>query len=389
MKTKLWLFSLAIGLIFSACEKDDEFKGKPDGVVKGRVIATLESAPDNCEITAGETPLIAGQHHEVGTVRVDFENGDIIVTYKTKDGWFITETHLHVAADPEGIPTNRPGNPMIGLFEYGDDDIFETEVKYTISKSAIIPAPDNGCYYIAAHAVVVTEAAEGGYINLDAFAEILPETATVAIDHPADNEESYFNVHVSDAGILNGIWPGWCIQTGAVIDPGPPPVKYPTSVFSSYEDLSGYNEKYTSEVLMKINWILNQNFIELDNDGKPDYFTYGDLQIAMWTLLHGYDEFDDVVKEELKGTSPNPFATSVIGKWTREKVNEILSQVKNITEFFPECGGVIAVVFVHEAQDLIIEYPLPCYKDETAWGAGCLFVEKGNWAMYFKVCDND
>jgi hypothetical protein len=29
--------------------------------------------------------------------------------------------------------------------------------------------------------------------------------------------------------------------------------------------------------------------------------------------------------------------------------------------------------------------PPPCYKDETAWGEGPRFVEKGNWAMYFEL----
>ena len=66
MKTKLWLFILAFGLIFTACEKDDEFKGGPPAG-KGRVVADLS---EPCEIN-GETPLIAGQHHKVGTVRVE------------------------------------------------------------------------------------------------------------------------------------------------------------------------------------------------------------------------------------------------------------------------------------------------------------------------------
>ncbi len=390
MKTKLWLFLISFALVFSACEKEAEFSGglNDNG---GRDIASL----DECVFTVDADsivvrPLIAGQNQPVGAVEVKLGEDDITVTYTTGSGWLLAETHLHIVADNEDEEnkeklfvnvTNRAGNPRIGNFDYGEENIFKNTWSVQIPKDDIDPDYD-GCYLFAAHAVVLNITEEGGYdFDLAAFAVSLPETATIAIDHPADNLDSYFKVKVSDGDILDGTWPGWCIETNAAIEPGPPP-SYDTEVFSSYEYVPGYE----AEILMKINWILNKKFIQLDESGNPDYFTYGDVQIAMWTLLHGYESFDQDVRDELDATTPNPFQSSVIGPWTPAKVNEILEQVKDVTEFTPGCGDVIAIVFVHDGQDLIIEYPFPCYQDETAWGQGCLFTERGSWAMYFGVC---
>lgn len=369
MKTKLWLFLIALPLVFTACEQGDDFGFGPPagkGIKGGRVVAELKAS--DCMVN-GVTPLIAGQHYEVGKVTVKNDGVNIVVTYETNPGWFITETHLHITKDRLGFPVNSAGNPMIGIFMFGN----EHEFKKVDGNKVIYTIPwEPACYYIAAHAVVSGFANIDGKIDLEAFAQLLPETATVAIDHPANNTNSYFNVHVSNAGFLNGKWPGWCIQTGAEIAPGS---QYDTKVYSSYENVPGYD----AGILMKINWILNQRFI-----GQG--YSYGEIQIAMWTLLLGYEEFNNVVQAQLQGTVPNPLVSSVIGPWTAEKVNNILSQVIDITDFIPECGGVIAVVFVHNAQDLIIELPVTCGGNETAWGQGCRFVEQGNWAMYFQVC---
>lgn len=368
MKTKnLWYFLILMGLAFAACEKDADFRGgPPDHAGKGSVIATLDNDND-CVIDVidgiAETDLIAGQHKKVGTVKVEFENGNIIVTYETLPGWLITETHLHIGEHDKDFPLNRAGNPMIGLFQFGDDHDFKKvdglKVIYTIPW-------ENGCKYIAAHAVV-----KGiDYANdLDAFALLLPETASIKVDNPNDVLKSYFNVTVSEGGILDGVWPGWCIELGTSISPGS---SYDADVFSSYNN-SGYDQEF----LMKVNWILNQNFVEHG-------YTKGDVQIAIWMLLLGETLFDSQALDDT--APPDPFIT--IGPYDEDRINAILNMVdQDDFEFYPECGGVIAIVFKHNKQDLIIEYPVPCEKgEETAWGQGCRFVERGNWAMYFKVC---
>ncbi len=375
MKTKLWLFFVAFGLIFSACEKDAEFRGGPPphakAGAKGQISETLNT---QCESKA-ETPLIAGQHHEVGKVRVEHDGVYIVVTYETNPGWLITETHLHITDEKDGFPTNRPGNPMIGHFMFGNDSEFRVvdgnKVIYTIPW-------DDGCWYIAAHAVV-----KGfGTLALDAFAELLPDDATIEVEWPvpANNPVSYFpNVKVTQADFLDGDYPGWCIQADASIWQEP----YDNViVYSSYEEVPGYS----ADFLMKLNWILNQNFV-----GQG--FTYGEVQIAIWLLSHDEIDINNDWEKELEGYAGNPLNSKFIGSYDKANVVTILESAALVDNFVPERGGVIAIVLItpysenrkREIQDLIIEYPLP-YGEETAWGQGCRFVNRGNWAMYFMVC---
>ena len=380
---------MSLMLILISCDKDDELRGRPDFAGKAQDIVILDEGPENgrqiasvddCLIdmkTDGETnywvtPLIAGQNTVVGSVTVEFEDEQIIVTYRTFPWWRITETHLHVTGEDEAdgeffpiyFPLNQANNPQVGRFDYSKD-----ENGNTVVYEENLPHTMTGCYYIAAHAVVQGIGDKYGTVDLEAFAEVLPKTATIKVDDPGDNDESYFKVHVSNAGILDGNWQGWCVQTGKAIKPGK---YYDTKVFSSYETLPGYS----ADFLMKLNWIINQKFTE-------NGFTYGEVQLAIWSLLMHHAEFNF---DALNATSPNPFIT--IGDYKEENINQILDWANKVVEFIPQCGGVIAVIFIDGShQDLIIEYPVVC-KDgkETAWGQGCLFNQRGNWAMYFKVC---
>jgi hypothetical protein len=377
------LLLMSLMLIFTACDKDDELRGRPDFAAKAKEKVTLDNGPgkgrqissvDECVID-GVTPLIAGQNTVVGDVTVEINGTNIIVTYRTEQGWYLTETHLHVTGEYVGFPINNGGNPQIGQFKYGNKHAYKVvsgnTVVYTIPKDEIILVTE-GCYYFAAHAVVQGLGANGGKVNLKAFAEILPKTASIKVDNPTLNLDSYFKVYLSNAGILDGNWEGWCVQTGKSIDPS---LTYDgTAVYSSYQDLSGFG--YTSDFLMKLNWILNQKFTQKG-------FTYGEVQLAIWSLKLNHLQFNFAA---LNATSPNPFKT--IGPYNSSKINDIISWANAIEKFVPECGGVIAVIFIDEDhQDLVIEYPVVCKTgNETAWGQGCLFNEKGNWAMYFKVC---
>ncbi len=398
---KLLIILPLIGLFFASCEKEDAFLddqnlkrgGPPSHANAGGNDSGTTSDNNNANNDFnGETPLIAGQHYEVGTVKVEFDNGNIIVTYETKDGWFITETHLHISEDENDFPTNTPGNPMIGLFKYGNDH----EFKEVDNNKVIYTIPwDASCFYIAAHAVVVNTSEEGDFINLEAFAASLPETATISIEYPYSGGPAYFpEVDVTNADFLNGKYLGWCINTDQIILDNEN--YHGTRVYSSYdEDIPIYK----ADFLMKLNWIINENFVGKDAGEELGKYTYGDVQIAIWTLFHEivfHEEYtlEDWLKD-LRGYGTDPLNPTYIGdkyigpeyEKNRNRIKEILNQADEITDFVPECGGVIAIVLIDDDhQDLIIEYPFPCYQDETAWGQGCRFVERGNWAMYFKVC---
>ncbi len=188
---------------------------------------------------------------------------------------------------------------------------------------------------------------ENGILNLQNFAASLPPYARVIVDHPSESPDAYFNVSLSNASTLDGVSPGWCIQTGVGISPGN---KTTTTVYSSYANIPGYDQLF----FIRLNWIINQKFIEKG-------FNYGEIQIAIWTLKHGHTLFDENVKSELDNTRPpNLFDPDSIRDWDEEKVNEILSLAAGISDYVPGIGGLIGVVFTSEEnQDIMVEYTLP------------------------------
>ncbi len=379
MKTKLWLFLIIIGFAFSACEKDDSVrKGPPDHAkAKGNITANLNNGGDNNDgIENGVTPLIAGRHFEVGTVTVEFDGDYILVTYDIDEpGWYITETHLHVSIDKEGIPTNNPGNPMIGHFEYSDDyDPYDEvlTVTYEILRTDIDPDLEFECYAFAAHAVVAT--GKGDIAGLDDFNARFPEgpVKVQIANGPNPGNMAYFeNITLSGGSFLDRTYDlGWCVQTGIrVANPGT------AMAYSSYDlpddvFLVNYPENFD-----KVNWLLNNisanDFChELEQD-----ITMGDIQMAIWALIDGGE----------------PDGLEYVTPFSADMVDKIVKKAQAYgTGFKPDCGELVVIVLDYgkDAQNIIVGYPLPCFRKETAWGAGDTFVDRGNWAMYFYSCDN-
>ena len=394
MKTKLWLFLVSFALVYSACQKEAEFSNTLNG---GSSRDILHLGDDYVftvdENGVAQTDLIAGQNQIVGKVKVELTDDDIIVTYKTNPGWFLTETHLHIAKDEDALfaqITNRAGNPRIGNFDYGtEEDIFQTSWEITIPKEEIKPPSENGCYAIAAHAVVAGVSEEGGYFDLNAFALSLPETAAIEVTWPDfvnnPGAVSYFpNVNVTEADFLNGDFPGWCIQADFNIFEDE---VYNALVYSYNEQVPGYD----AEFLKKVNWIINKKFVE--NYG----YTYADVQIAIWLLRHDIDIYtNENWISDLDGLGGQVMRRAYLGRlgsgYFEDNIKAILEgAASNYEDFVPACWDVIAVVFrtPDNIQDIIVEYPVPCDLvgdgHETAWGQGGLF--GGNsWAMYFEIC---
>jgi len=97
--------------------------------------------------------LTAAQNYHVGTVRVE-DKGDILQvmfhTIEPDEGCYLTETHLALAENLEGIPQTKNGRPIPGQFEYSHS--FETPVR--IDTYDIPMTLGDNTVIIAAHAVV-------------------------------------------------------------------------------------------------------------------------------------------------------------------------------------------------------------------------------------------
>jgi hypothetical protein len=123
--------------------------------------------------TSACRPLVAGQHHVVGTVCLSIEHGvdtsaqcghastgRLNVTYQTHSGWKLYEKHMHAGDHPGDIPKNPAGNPKIGHFEY-HHDAPQGHTQHTFSVPLCrfgLDDADEACdavtAYIAAHATV-------------------------------------------------------------------------------------------------------------------------------------------------------------------------------------------------------------------------------------------
>ena len=132
-------------------------------------------------VVASAVTLTAGQFENAGTVTVTvFDDGTdlwLCVTYETEDGWRLVETHFAIAESPGLIPQNKNGNPKVGHFLYGDDELGEYDLEDNLIGGEVdyeecIKLSDLGVgvgdtVYIAAHASL---------LNLDNIVDYVPET---------------------------------------------------------------------------------------------------------------------------------------------------------------------------------------------------------------------
>ncbi len=322
---------------------------------------------------------------------VDETPGDL------RDNWFLESVAFDFSINNlKGIPTNRPGSPMIGLFDY--KATFSpptglggtTTYSFTINLGALgIDLEAEDTINLAAHANV---SQLGG---LAALEYALPSQVTMKIvDYPSLGDDSYFNTQITAPGAtwLNGIYDGWCVDTARTIGLNQ---QYTANVYSSYENLTGIVDKPNN--LDAVNWLLNNfevgNALSDEvvyggsNASPSDYrndgtlvgssttntdpltglggITYGDIQRAIWALI------DDTP------------STSGLGAYSNARADELADRAYLAGQgFTPGCNDVVALVLqpvantttnaqVTIAQVTLAELEIPCLgRSETAWGEG-------------------
>ena len=167
---RLGIILLVLGLTYS-CQKDN--LNSPDILIdqselfasdidlQSRITSQSGGGSSSICGTVHTTPIFAGQNIEVGRLSVSNDEDNLYVTYEVDAPWFIKGTHLYVGHCEE-IPQTKSGNPKIGHFPYGDDDISPLSGTYTET----IPLTDLGaCYCVVAHAEVVKKDGRGRVIQ--------------------------------------------------------------------------------------------------------------------------------------------------------------------------------------------------------------------------------
>jgi hypothetical protein len=372
------------------------------------------------------TPLLAGQHIVAGQVCVESGGAPgaewLDITYTTQGGWVLLEAHAWAGPGPGGLPVNGGGSPVVGHFPLAVEGLGGT-TSHTFRVDLTAWGNEGGqggaadlcgmAVWAATHAVVALDADGNGswertetawgagtrirprgswatwfsfsleccqpVFDSDAFQagiaawESVPGEILLQAGWPGAGMESYFTARLDldgDSLLETGdpVVAAWCLSLGRDLVAGN--VWYAASLHSFQPDLSLLQDNGGNlliarwENLDAVLWLLNQRPV-----GKPSVFgeglfTYGDVQVAIWSLL-----------EIQLGA-----AMGGLGEWSQPRVDELLSTLPAdvplddpTVDYLPPCDGLAGVVaelrVVHGgerpglggwAQPLLMVVPAPC-----------------------------
>ena len=343
----LWSFSVSGTGIFKVAM---EFEGN-NSIDPGVAWDNIEF-----EIEPFTTNLCAGQDIDIGNVVVENDGTNLSVTYEiTEPGWLFVETHLEVVTCEDDFPlakSKKPKNPIPGQFTWSTDHSPPVETfTYTILL-ADIGEPGVGPteqVFIAAHAAVVK-------ITGDGIAEFWATNSTLPNQHQ-----------------------GW--DTGG----------NPVAVAGDRSDpmaVTGQPDAYSSPYGIGFFSLGEGGDITVDF-GYPIFNGDGDYDISVheisgnrglptenadvYVIVDGVEYYAGSVSSSDQGNGigtvsiPEEFAYV-----DAVKIVDTTDKSQHIPRYSGDGYDVDAV----DAYYLVEQ-------DETAWGAGDRFVEKGNWATHF------
>ena len=332
---------------------------------------------DGCDECEPEliVDLIAGQNEVVGTVTVTNDDEQLCIKYELsdealEDGWLLYETHWAVGTDLSDIPQtseNRWGtNPIPGQFPYGDDEL--EGVKYYTECISLEDLGFGICndVYIAAHAVIereecdVIEAPYSAYQVVDYDQGLRKDGSPVRVGR--SNPEAVLSY---DLG------------------------QHETNFFSL-----GFKFDEEGTALAEGGWIIVEfEYPILNTPGDDDLMivedTWGTYPLESADV---YASKDGVTWESL-GSADNTERT--VNNIHTESYFDLDAVGMDWAKFIKvvDTTPIDAMPNDGDGYDLNTIVALSDYYDcttydETAWGEGNRFNERGNWGMYFtyKIC---
>ncbi|MEM0449485.1 MAG: hypothetical protein QW520_06665 [Methanomassiliicoccales archaeon] len=391
------------------------------------VMAKPVVAPSSC---MDSSPLMAAKNMQVGYVNVTREVNEVVVTFEinVKD-WYILETHVGVSTkDPgtkpyngdPGIPQTKTGNPIPGLFPYGNEyDILDYKQKDEIRINIIDIKPGSvktgDCFYIAAHAKLV-------HLKTMSLSTIIVSNENISCWSGAmqNNIEDGYIVPPNEGwtnSVLAWVHPSWNNNLGPAnakaslfADPAANWIwsENPVSNARSYTgDIVFFKQKIDlPPTAFNINakiFITTDNayyfYVNDDWKGEPlgkDGFVSSD-PTNFYYVADGSDKsggYNSVPYETIGGLYPleNKISTD-IGVWSSIEEYDLSSrlsggfnqvQIVAINEHAPPSG------YDNNPGGLIYKINVSCDYHvadmyESAWAAGYDF-KGANWATYFCYC---
>lgn len=162
-----------------------------------------------------------------------------------------------------------------------------------------------------------------GFLACVASTSGFAEERTMTIQHLTGGQ-SYFSISVQDSGLLNGTYPGWCVDWATRIEDN---TIYNAKFYSSYAESLPAGIVDKPEHLDEANWLINQHMVGESSPGGYGIYTAGDVQLALWTLL------DD------------SFQTDTVGPFDQRRVDELVNaSLSEGNDFVPTCKQVVAII---------------------------------------------
>lgn len=306
-------------------------------------VAAQESVPFKVE-------LMAGQNIDVGEVQVWNDANTLFVKYVVDaGGWCMTETHLAVADDVDDIPQTKKNNPIPGQFTYADSYGIEpcvTEDTYEIPLGDVAVGYE---FVIAAHAVVVDTGSE--------MTEELVSRAGVDVYGPMG---AYYEPEDS----------AWVGPIAAV----------DTWVHRNWPSVSGATWISTAEYVedpVNDSWRWFRDELELPEKGY-----YLDGSVVMATSDNAEEAYHNGVVigsvGEIEGTSTDDHEWETIAQYPFNPAKGL-----NTFDFIVRNYGLSGGTQTSNPTGLLYKIKASYYPEESAWGEGTRFTERGNWGMYF------
>lgn len=156
------------------------------------------------------------------------------------------------------------------------------------------------------------------------------QNRSMSVEHLATGS-SYFNVNVSDSGLLKGNYKGWCADWSYPIEDG---INYQSHFWSSLAADIPEDVVNKPENLDEVNWLINQNFVGQQAPNGLGAYTIGDVQLAIWTLIDNY--FDD----------------STVNDYSQDRVDLLVDRaLTQGSGYNPSCRQLVGIILVPRHPD--------------------------------------
>lgn len=201
MRIKFLLNLILVGLfsfIISSCEKRElfstsEIQNGSKFTNNSNETRTNLNNLKSISLTDGSASvnLIAGQNILAGSIDVEINQNELLVTYNTTNGFYLEEVHLWIGDDLSEMPQTGNGNPRVGLFPYKEEALNgATYYQFVLPLSEFGGEAEicNNTLHFAAHAALAKMSEDGSYQYETAWGEGMRLVEK-------GNWATYFSVH--------------------------------------------------------------------------------------------------------------------------------------------------------------------------------------------------